>query len=385
MKLLYCIPNLYNPGGMERVISEKMNYLAALPQYEITIVTTDQQGQAICFPLDERIRIIHFDIDFNAHFGANLFKKYILHQRKLKVYKKKLTLLIEELGVDICISLCGKEIDFLDKLNVRCKKIAEIHFSMNIRKQFLTARHNGLIWKLLGTIRTRQLKQSVQRLDKLVVLTNDDKLQWERTHSNILHIPNPNPLHNETTATLVEKRVISIGRLDAQKGYDMLVEAWALVGVRHPGWVLDIFGTGEWKQMLTDRIVELNMVGKINLCGLTTDVVSKYLDSSIYVMSSRYEGFGMVLIEAMSCGLPIVSFDCEYGPGEIITDGVEGFLVTPNNIQQLADKICQLIENEPLRKQMGVQAHKSVSRYAIENIMPQWIDLFENTVKLPFR
>lgn len=377
MKLLYCIPSLYNAGGMERVISEKVNYLVNVPNYEIAVVTTDQKGKEVQFPLDHRIRLVHLNIDFDGHYSESLFRKYVLHKRKLKIYKKSLVQLIEELEVDICISLCGKEIDFLVDLNVRCKKMAEIHFAMNNRKQFLTSHHKGFIWGFLGEIRTLQLKKATKGLDRLVVLTEADQKQWEQSHQNIVQIPNPNPLVNKDFSSLLNKRVISVGKLDAQKGYDMLVEAWGLVAVKHPDWVLDIFGVGEWDHKLGNRIKELDLVGKINLCGRTSDVVSHYLDSSIYVMSSRYEGMPMVLIEAMSCGLPIVSFDCEYGPGEMIIEGESGFLVALNNLQQLAEKICVLIENESLRIKMGAKALECAKRYSKESIMEKWIELFD--------
>lgn len=379
MKILYCIPSLSNPGGMERVITEKVNFLSQLSGYEITIVTTDQNGNSINFRLDEKIKLVHFNIDFEGHYSESLLKKYISHKQKLKIYKQKLTQLLNQLEVDICISFCGKEIEFLADLPVKCKKIAEIHFAMNFRKQFITSRHNGYIWNLLGEIRTQQLKRVTKGLDKLIVLTKADQAQWEQSHKNVIQIPNPNPLDNKESSTLLNKRVLSVGKLDAQKGFDMLIEVWALVAAKHPDWILDIFGEGDWKLLLQNRINELNLNNQIKLRGKTSDIVSYYLDSSIYVMSSRYEGLPMVLIEAMSCGLPIVSFDCECGPREVITDGKDGFLVEPNNIKLLAEKICVLIENEIVRKQMGVNALLSVNRYAKEPIMKKWIDLFEKT------
>ncbi|PXY41992.1 glycosyltransferase family 4 protein [Flavobacterium cheongpyeongense] len=376
MKLLYCIPSLYNAGGMERVISEKVNYLIQLPYYEITIVTTDQKQRDIRFPLDERIRLIHLNIDFDGHYSENLFTKYFLHQRKLKKYKKTLIQLIRDLEVNICISLCGKEIDFLNGLPVKCKKVAEMHFGMNVRKQFLMSRHKGFLWGWLGEIRTCQLKKATKKLDKLVVLTEADQEKWQKTHKNITQIPNSNPFDNKTVSKLLNKRVISVGRLDAQKGYDMLIDAWELVAVKNPDWVLDIFGIGEWELKLNNRIQELNLTGKINLCGLTSDTVPHYINSSIYVMSSRYEGLPMVLIEAMSCGLPIISFDCEYGPRQLINDGQNGLLVNPNDIIHLAEKISFLIEDKDLRLKMGKQALESVKEYSKEPIMQRWVELF---------
>ena len=381
MKLLYCIPSLANAGGMERVLSEKVNYLVNLRNYEITIVTTDHKDKEVFFALDNRIRLVHFNIDFDGHYSETFLFKYILHRRKLKIYKSRLAHLIKELEVNICISLCGKEIDFLFDLDVNCKKIAEIHFSMNNRKQFITSHYKGIFWRFIGDFRTLQLRKATKGLDKLVVLTKADQEQWEQTHSNIVQIPNPNPIFNKDISKLLTKRVISIGKLDAQKGYDMLVEVWRLVAIKHPDWVLNIFGEGEWEQLLRDRINELNLLGKINLCGKTIDVVSNYLDSSIYVLSSRYEGMPMVLIEAMSCGLPIVTFDCEYGPGEMVIDGENGFLVPFQNLPKLAEKICVLIENESIRIEMGAKSLEYAKLYSKQPIMSRWIDLFNQIYK----
>lgn len=377
MKLLYCIPALYNAGGMERVLAEKVNYLVNLPNYEITIVTTDQKDRSIRFPIDNRIQLEHLNIDFDGHYSENLLKKYILHKKKLRVYKRRLLKILVKLEIDICISFCGKEIEFLNDLPVKCKKIAEIHFAMNVRKQFLTSRYSGKLWSFLGEIRTYQLKQSVKGLDKLVVLTKADQKQWEQTHDNIIQISNPNPLDSKIVSTLENKKVISVGKLDAQKGYDMLLDAWLPVSHQNPEWELDIFGIGEWEEMLKEKIIQLDLIGKVNLRGATIDVTTQYLNSSIYVMSSRYEGLPMVLIEAMSCGLPIVSFDCEFGPREIITNGKDGYLVKPNNIKGLGDKINFLIENTQKRKIMAKHAIESVKRFSKNEIMEQWTGLFE--------
>jgi glycosyltransferase involved in cell wall biosynthesis len=378
MKLLYCIPSLYNPGGMERVLTEKINYLSNLPDFDITVLTTDQMGKSLRFSLNDNVRVIHLDIDFNSHYSAGIFNKIILHRKKIAIYKEKLEHIIIDSKIDICISLCGKEIDFLYKLPVQCKKIAELHFAMNYRKQFLISNHRGFLWEFLGEIRTYQLKKAVKSLDKLVVLTKNDLDQWKVTHRNVTQIPNVNPLNNPEKSKLTSKKVVSLGRLDAQKGYDMLIDAWRLIAPNHPDWTLEIFGQGEWHKLLQDKIAHYNLKEKVVLKGIVSNVEKVYCDSSIYVMSSRYEGFPMVLIEAMSCGLPIVSFDCEHGPREIITDEHDGFLVEPNNIIKLAEKICILIEQEDLRFKMGLLAIEKIKSFSKETIMKKWIELFNN-------
>lgn len=378
MKIAYCIPSLYNSGGMERILTAKINHLANLKKYEIFVITTDQKGRLIKFPLDERIKLIHFNLDFESHYNDNLIIKYLHHKRKIHLYKQKLKEFIDSEKIDICISMGGKEIEFLSRLPVKCKKVAEMHFSMNFREQFLVARHSGLIWKLLGKIRTQQLKGCTKKLDKLIVLTKSDKKQWEKTHKNVEQIPNFIPFNNTIISSTKHKKVITVGRLDAQKGYDMLIEAWRYVTAKHPDWELNIYGIGEWEEMLQNKINKYNLKNQVHLKGSTENIISKYIESSIYVMSSRYEGFGMVLIEAMSCGLPVVSFDCEFGPSEIIENGIDGFLVENKNIIQLAEKINILIENDKLRKEMGEKAFINAKRFSKETIMDQWIELFKS-------
>ncbi len=377
MKLLYCIPALYNAGGMERVLTEKVNYLISLAGFEICIVTTDQNNKPLRFELDSRVKLIHLNIDFNSHLSYGLLKKYVLHHKKIDLYKTQLKEIIDIEKIDVCISLCGKEIEFLNNLDVKCKKIAEIHFAMNFRKQYLLARHKGWLWEVLGTIRTQQLKHSVKNLDKLVVLTSADKEQWELAVNNVIKIPNPNSLSNQSSAELNNKKVVSIGKLDPQKGYDMLIDAWYLLAKEYPDWELNIFGTGEQEDVLNEKIKNLDLLGKVNLRGTTTDVASQYLQSSLYVMSSRFEGLPLVLIEAISFGLPVVSFDCEYGPREIIKNDFNGFLVKPNDIITLAKKVKYLIENPEKRKMMGVNAKESSKKYEKEQIMKKWVLLLE--------
>jgi glycosyltransferase involved in cell wall biosynthesis len=378
MKLLYFIPSLYNPGGMERVLTEKVNYLVKELGYDITIITTEQLGRTCFFPLSDKVKLKNFDIDFNKHFNLNYLNRIIAHYKKLRLYKKKIQYIIENINPDICISLCGKEIEFLSKLKTTIPKVAEIHFAMNNRKQFIMSRKSGVFWEFIGNLRTAQLKKSIKKLDRLVVLTSADKKQWPKSFKNIIHIPNPNPLKGDQISIVQNKRVITVGKLDPQKGYDLLVEAWIIVAAKHPDWTLDIFGQGEWYDLLSKKIKHLNLINKINLRGISKNIEIEYLDSSIYVMSSRYEGFAMVLIEAMSCGLPVVSFNCQYGPSELIVNGENGFLIPPNDLKELANKLCFLIENSDIRRKMSIKAKEYSKKYEISTIMKQWDTLFKS-------
>ena len=167
-----------------------------------------------------------------------------------------------------------------------------------------------------------------------------------------------------------------MGRLNEQKGYEYLIDAWTIVSKRHPDWILNAYGSGEIKEQLQMRIDEKGVSNSLILNDPTSDIIDKYLESSIYIMSSRFEGFPMVLLEAMSCGLPCVSFDCPNGAKDLIVDGKNGFLVDYLNIERLADRICDLIENDFERKRMGRTAKEEVKKYLPDAVMFLWGDVF---------
>ena len=153
---------------------------------------------------------------------------------------------------------------------------------------------------------------------------------------------------------------------------------WSQVNEKHPDWQLRIYGDGELKDYYMPIIQ--GMDANIHVFPPTPAIVEKYFESSILILTSLFEPFGLVLPEAMSCGLPVVAFDCPYGPAEIITDGVDGFLIQNRNVEAFADKVCQLIEDEALRKKMGEAGALSSMRYSPDRIMPQWKTLLENLV-----
>ena len=155
-----------------------------------------------------------------------------------------------------------------------------------------------------------------------------------------------------------------------------MVEAWSIVNMKHPDWTLQAYGAGELKDDIQKQIDNAGLNGKMILYDPVPNIMEKYVDSSIYIMSSRFEGFGMVLVEAMECGLPCVSFDCPYGASDIIRNGEDGYIVDYLNSQQLAFRICDLIEDDNKRITMGRKAKRNIQRYNQEAVMKQWVDLF---------
>ena len=385
MNILYCIPQLYNSGGMERVLCQKVNYLVAHTDYHFTILTTEvvPAGKARCyFPLDNRVDIVELGIDFDADFARPLPIKWWQHQRKMSLYKKALVQYVREKNIDLCISLCGKEIAFLSTLP--CATIAETHFSKNQRRLLLETMHKGLIWKVLGDIRVQQLVSAVKKLPYFVVLTENDKHEWETVGCcNVRCIPNPCCLDGVALpiADRSNRRILSVGRLHAEKGVDRLLDAFAIVHERYPEWQLRIVGTGGEEQALKAQTHQLALDNAVCFVGQTNAVATEYQSSTIFVLPSRYEGLPLALIEAMWCGVPCVAFDCPHGPAELLGHD-RGLLVQNGDVTALADALIRMIENEDLREQMGSNAQVYAQAHFSEQvIMNQWITSIREAIK----
>ena len=382
MNLLYCIPHLYNSGGMERVLTQKVNWLAAHTDYTITIVTTEPTPTGmsdIYFPLDKRVKVVALNVDFNADYHKCLFPKWLGHTRRMRLYRQKLTDYILREKINLCISLCGKEIAFLNQLP--CRTIAESHFAKEHRTQLLMANHSGWFWALLGRVRTWQLVQSVKPLERLVVLTEADKAAWEKAGcTNVTVIPNPCMLDNCQLSTIhsqFPKTVLAVGRLHEQKGFDLLLQAWKPIEKTYSDWSLRIVGEGPKRAELEAQI-ESQGLKRVVLAGATNNVLDEYEAASIFVLSSRYEGLPLALIEAMWCGLPCIAFDCPQGPAELLAED-RGWLVPNGDIAELTAQIAYALSHpeEALKRAQKAQSFAQTT-YSEAAIMPQWVQLIES-------
>lgn len=375
IRIVYCIPSLDHSGGMERVLTIKANYLADYLGYDVSIIITDDKDTEPYFPLSDKIHVIQLDVNIDNLWKYPIWKRLYLYRKKMELYKKRLEECLNQLRPDVTISLLRREINFLCDIKDGSAKVGEIHFG---RYKYREANF-GILPNFVNQWITNQwmaqLDKKVKQLDRFIVLTYEDASYWKGL-SNLTVIPNPITIEQGAVSNCTSQQVIAVGRYTYQKGFDLLISAWKVVHKKHPDWTLNIYGGGN-KEDLQPMVESMGLSGSLKLNSPNSQIRERYLESSIFVLSSRFEGLPLVLMEAMSCGLPPVSFTCPCGPRDIIHDGEDGILCENGNIKQLAAGICRLIEDENLRKEMGQKAAQSIQHYSLDNIMHQWDDLLQ--------
>ncbi|MDR0798155.1 MAG: glycosyltransferase family 4 protein [Dysgonamonadaceae bacterium] len=379
MKVVYLLPGgLFNSGGMERVITVKANYLVEKAGIEVAIVTTEQMGRPVFYPLSDKVRLHHLNIGIHENFGKESYlQKCVSRYRKIKEYRQKLTTLLEQIRPDITISTLGLDIEFINDLKDGSVKIGELHFPGNFRELMARKLSNDWLSNFIAQRRTIALRKQCARLAQLVVLTHEEKSSWKNQH-NISVIPNPLPFFPEQTSPCTSKQAIAVGRLVYEKGFDQLIEVWEKFAANYPDWKLSIYGDGDQKDLLRQRIKDRGLEKQVKIYPPVVDIYAKYMDSSLLVFPSRYlDALPMVLIEALSCGLPLVAFDAPCGPKDVIVNEENGFLVPAGDVNALSEKIQTLLASEALRQTMGKAARASSERYRLEPVMDQWLNLFK--------
>lgn len=376
MKLVYCIHSTYNPGGMERVLLNKVAWLVGKKGWDVTVVTTDQHRRPPFYPFPEEVKMIDLGVNYSDDNGKPFLKKFCGFVRRRRLHENRFKALLEQIRPDVVDCFYPGECSFVPGLKDGSKKVMELHQSKLFHHQY---NRTGLMG-LADKARARMDERLVRKFDRFVVLTEEDSKMWGEM-PNIRVIPNAANFIAQKYSGCSGKRVIAVGRLDYQKSFDRLVLVWEKVHEKMPDWRLDIFGQGEWKEMLQGMIDERGLQDCVRLNGPTKDIGKEYAESSMLVMSSHYEGFPMVMIEAMACGLPAVCFDFKCGPRDIIVEGENGLIVPDGDIEGLAEAIVRLMKEETLRKRMGENAKKVVETYSEERVMRMWEDLYEEILR----
>ena len=371
MRIVYCINSLGIYGGIERTTVMKANALSLLPDNKIWILCLRDGGTSV-YRLLPSVKVIDIGVSYSmSKKGPSSLIGLFKGKRQ---HKKRLHSLLSQICPDVVVSTDNLERSFLATIPGHWVSVREIHEI----PYFRIKKSETLYEKLIATISTYfDYYLACKRYDQVVLLSDFAKEMspWD----NACVIPNPVSFCG-VESNLDAPRIVTIGRLSKEKNFSALIRAFQIVARRFPDWHLDIFGEGDQRQMLSRLICDMNLSKNVHLHNGERDVQKVLLSASIYAQSSVFESFGIALVEAMGCGLPVVSFDCPIGPKSIIQDGVDGFLVALEDERSLADKICLLIENVSLRKQMGANAIKKAKLFEINRIVSLWMMLFVKLV-----
>lgn len=379
MKIVYCLNSIRYLGGIQRVTITKANALADISGNEVHVIVTDNKEGILVQQLSQKVDLIDLNINYyNGDRSRSKMTNLIVYAIKRKQHKKLLYEKLQTIKPDVVVSVGTSEKYMLLSMRHRSwKVIREFHFERNYRKRLANTGFDQLKARISDWY---DFGFKEKKYDRIIVLTEEDKsLNWQGW-SNVSVMPNPVSFVCNESSNLKNKTVVSIGRLDYPKNYSSLIRAFKIVHDRHPDWILKIYGEGDERSLLQQLINDLHLNENVELMGATSDVKQALSEASVFALSSITEGFPVVLIEAIECGLPVVSYQCPYGPKDIISDGVDGFLIAVNDKQAMADRICQLIEDEELRHKMGAAAKLKAKRYHKESIIAQWMKLFEEIV-----
>ena len=370
MKILYLFRSLAVWGGIERILVDKMNWLVSENNTEVFLLTTDQGEHPIVYSLNERVHFEDLNINFYRRYQYSFYRRLGISYQMRQKYKRLLSNRIHSVRPDIIVCTTADQIDVITELKGDVPLIVESHSICN--------RTIGQGKNVLRCFRRYNFLKSLKKTNCVVSLTEGDASEWRHFHKKVIVIPNMLHPCKSRQSSLMSKRVIWVGRLDYQKRAEIALSIWDLVVQKHPDWCLDIYGEGEVESDIKTKASQLKSTF---VHKPTAQIFDCYFDSSILISTSLFEPFGLVMVEAMSCGLPVVAFDCPYGPADIITDGMNGFLVPFDNIKYFADKVCLLMEDDSLRIRMGHAAYTFSKRFYADGIMPKWKSLFDDITK----
>lgn len=353
MHILYLVENIDVAGGIERSLTTRVNYLVELGTYEITIVCTQKKTGIPYYELNPNVKLLFLE--------PLTSKKTVLGRISLRYSQsKQIVQLKSDIIVSVKYSLHNVFFQFLRKKQKLISEIREPKEQYDLNLTSIKSKCNAIIRNYV-----------FKKQDRLIVLTKIDKINWG--FNNIAVVPNSTTINPKNVSDLNKKQVLALGRLHPIKGYTFLISAWKKVLEKHNDWHLKICGAGDEYENLLNLCVKLNLKKNITITNQFLSVVPQFLDSSIFVLTSQYEAFGNVLVEAKSCGVPSIAFDAPSGPREIIKHDEDGFLIPLNDVDALADKIIFLIENESLRKEMGRKAKINSEEFQIDKIMDKYI------------
>ena len=363
-------------GGTERMITEKANYLSEHFGYDVTIITCFQFAkEENYFPLSNKVNQINLEIPFYSQYKYKYPMRLWIKWQMNRLLKKNVLETVKEVNPDILIGVSRFQADFISSIKCRAKKIIECHEAKYNTIYDASEKRSFLSNLFMKTYRFVYFMTIESNADAVISLTEEDKKKWKRAKYTEV-IPNFSTMPITQYSDCATKRIIAAGRLSWEKGFGRLIEVWRFVSYRHSDWYLDIFGEGRMYETLK-KLAKIYKVKNLTIHNVTSNISQEYAASSICAVSSYFEGFSLVLLEAMKHGVPCVAFDCPFGPRSIINDGYDGFLVENGETRLFAERLCRLIEDDYLRKQFSKRAIEKAKTYDVDIIMNKWKELFE--------
>jgi glycosyltransferase involved in cell wall biosynthesis len=383
VKIRYVLHNAYGAGGTIRTVINQANALC--PDHDVEIASVYHTRSAPIFAVDPRVRLVPLtDLRMDGSRRTDPTNGNTRLSRKLRrlpnpfLHRHDFRYRRWDPVVDAAIVRYFRSVDegilvttrpALNLLSTRTAprrliRVAQDHMNLGTYKPQLRA----------------AIIRSYPRLDAVTVLTEHDRQDYQRALGGsgvrLECIPNGIPSRDAPGATHDARRLVAAGRLTRQKGFDMLVDAFARVAAKHPDWTLTIYGDGPSLERITNQRNALGLSDVVALPGVTRRLDAELAASSMFVLSSRFEGLPMALLEAMSTGLPVVAFDCPTGPGELIQDEVNGRLVPPGDVDALAAALVDLIEDPDRRRAMGAAAYEASRRFFMPSVRESWEQFF---------
>lgn len=379
MRLLLFTQFLSNVGGLERTLTDKANFLVERG-HDVLIVSYEHEGP-LAYPLSPLVQHIDLRCHYFTLYQCPVWRRPLEMLRKKRNFRERFQHVVATFNPDVIVVTIPNTENFIaDVVNIAGKTshipvVVESHLAFGhfVLKRGATEKIMLYLWNPLTAIKKANL---------FIALTKGDVECWQRNGlSNVKVVPNPITLYPEQLPCRekIGGRILCVGRLTPQKRFDRVIDAFTLIAGKYTDWHVDIYGEGELHQHLLSRISQNGMEGRIHILVPTPDIYVEYQSSQFFVLSSDYEGFGLVIIEAMSCGIPVVSTDCPYGPSEIIEDGKTGLLVKMD-VRDLAAKMEWMITHDDERRQMGLAAHEAAARYKMETVMPMWEKAYQSVL-----
>ena len=376
MKIAYIYSTMAATGGTERMITEKANYLSERYGYDVTIITCYQLAhEDNFFKISEKVKQINLEIPFFSQYKYKYPKRLLVKWQMNKLLKKSINEAVKQVDPDILIGVSRFKANYISTIKCRAKKIIECHESKYNTKYDASEKHSVPVRLFLNIYRRIYFRAIERNADAVITLTKKDKLLWKRA-KYVVVIPNFSTMFISNISDCTPKRVIAIGRLTWEKGFGRLIEAWSIVCSKHTDWHLDIYGQGSMYDTL-NTLTNTYKAHNLTFHNYTSNISQEYANSSICAVTSYFEGFSLVLLEAMRHGVPCVAFDCPFGPRSIIDDASNGFLVYDGEIKLFAERLCRLIEDEDLRKQFSKNAIEKAKLFDTDIVTNQWKTLFK--------